>query len=133
MVWDAGQRRIDANKYYDLGDVIIFDDNHGTMHASLRIPGELYFSGDRLKPIQLSTAELSRFEGDFHSEELLAVDCAVWSLGSLFNTSTSNGVRMNRQRCAIGKNNAVKGHVCCSRAREIATQKLSFMPGRTGN
>jgi CubicO group peptidase (beta-lactamase class C family) len=71
MAWGAVLRRIDANKYFDLGsDVITFDNENGTMHASLRIPGELYFSGDRLEPLQLSVAELTRFEGDFHSEEL---------------------------------------------------------------
>jgi hypothetical protein len=64
-------QRIDANKYYDLGsDVITFDNQNGAMHVSLRIPGELYFSGDRVEPIQLSVAELTRFAGDFHSEEL---------------------------------------------------------------
>src|SRR5260370_27260831 len=67
----------------------------------------------------------------------LSADAGTLRLGKILSrfyiTDSNAGVRMNRQRCAIGKNNAVKGHVCCSRAREIATQKLSFMPGRTGN
>jgi CubicO group peptidase (beta-lactamase class C family) len=71
MAWGAVLRRIDANRYYDLSsDVITFDNENGTMHASLRIPGELYFSGDRLELLQPGMAELTRFEGDFHSEEL---------------------------------------------------------------
>lgn len=37
---------------------------------TLPIPGEVYFSGDRLRPLQLSAAELSNFTGSFHSEEL---------------------------------------------------------------
>jgi len=34
------------------------------------VPGELYFSGDRIQPLELSAAELSRFPGTFHSDEL---------------------------------------------------------------
>lgn len=37
---------------------------------TLPIPGEVYFSDDRLRPLQLSAAELSNFTGSFHSEEL---------------------------------------------------------------
>lgn len=71
MAWGAVLRRIDANRYYDLSsDVITFANENGTMHASLRIPGELYFSGDRLELLHPNVAELTRFEGDFHSEEL---------------------------------------------------------------
>jgi hypothetical protein len=71
MAWGAVLRRIDANEFYDLSsDVIRFDNENGTMHASLRIPGELYFSGDRIRPLQFGMAELTRFVGDFHSEEL---------------------------------------------------------------
>jgi hypothetical protein len=47
-----------------------FSSNNGVMHLSLPIPGELYFSGDRLQPLQLSAAELTAFTGNFHSEEL---------------------------------------------------------------
>ncbi|HWY69890.1 MAG TPA: serine hydrolase domain-containing protein [Terriglobales bacterium] len=71
MGWGAVLERIDANKFYDLqGDVISFESKSGTMHASLPIPGELYFSGDRVVPMQLSASELNRFVGNFHSEEL---------------------------------------------------------------
>jgi CubicO group peptidase (beta-lactamase class C family) len=69
--WGAALRRIDANKFYDLGsDVITFDNENGTMHASIRIPGEVYFSGDRLQPLQPSGAELAKLAGNFYSEEL---------------------------------------------------------------
>ena len=69
--WGEPLRRIDANKFYDLGSgVITFDDENGTMRASLRIPGELYFSGDRIEPLQLGVVELSRFTGNFRSDEL---------------------------------------------------------------
>ena len=38
--------------------------------SRFRLPGEVYFSGDRLQPLHLSAAELSNFTGSFHSEEL---------------------------------------------------------------
>jgi CubicO group peptidase (beta-lactamase class C family) len=69
--WGAVLRRIDANKFYDLdSDVITFDNESDIMHASLRIPGELYFSGDRLQPPHPTGAELIKFAGNFYSEEL---------------------------------------------------------------
>jgi len=69
--WGESLRRIDANKFYDLGNgVITFDNENGAMRASLHIPGELYFSGDRIQPLQLNLVELSRFTGNFHSDEL---------------------------------------------------------------
>jgi hypothetical protein len=40
------------------------------MRCSLAIPGELYFSGDELKPAHLSEAELATFAGRYHSDEL---------------------------------------------------------------
>jgi hypothetical protein len=69
--WGTILRRINANKFYDLGsNIITFDNKNGIMHASLRIPGELYFSGDRVQPQRTSLAQLSRFTGNFHSAEL---------------------------------------------------------------
>ena len=71
MGWGEALQRVAANQYYDLqGDVMTFSSNNGVMHLSLPIPGELYFSGDRLQPLQLSSAELTSFTGNFHSEEL---------------------------------------------------------------
>jgi CubicO group peptidase (beta-lactamase class C family) len=71
MAWGAVLRRIDANKFYDLGsDVITFEKVNHTMRCSLIIPGEVYFSGDRLDPIHLNEAELARLAGRYHSDEL---------------------------------------------------------------
>ena len=47
-----------------------FSSKNVVMHLSLPIPGQLYFSGDRIQPLELSAAELSKFTGNFHSEEL---------------------------------------------------------------
>jgi CubicO group peptidase (beta-lactamase class C family) len=71
MGWGKVLRRVAANQYYDLeDDVMTFATDNGVMHLSLPIPGELYFSGDRLRPLQLTAAELTTFAGKFHSEEL---------------------------------------------------------------
>jgi hypothetical protein len=71
MAWGAVLRRIDAKRFYDLGsNVITFEKVNGTMRCSLAIPGEVYFSGDELKPAHLSEAELVRFAGRYHSDEL---------------------------------------------------------------
>ena len=95
MGWGAALERIDANKFYDLlGDVITFESRNGTMHASLPIPGELYFSGDRIVPIQLSASDLSAFAGNFHSEEL----------GVTYRLSVENGhlvLNMNNMRVPL--------------------------------
>ena len=69
--WGAMLRRIDANKFYDLGgNVITFDKANGIMHASLRVPEKVYFSGDRVQPVEPNGAELTKLEGNFYSEEL---------------------------------------------------------------
>jgi CubicO group peptidase (beta-lactamase class C family) len=69
--WGAVLRRIDANKFYDLGsNVITFENVNHAMRCSLVIPGEVYFSGDRLEPIHLSETEIARFAGGYHSDEL---------------------------------------------------------------
>lgn len=71
MAWGAVLRRIDANKFYDLGThVITFEKVDHAMRCSLAIPGEVYFSGDRLDPIHLSETELGRVTGRYHSDEL---------------------------------------------------------------
>jgi hypothetical protein len=71
MAWGAVLRRIDANRFYDLGsNVITFEKVNGSMHCSLAIPGEVYFSGDEIEPAHLSEAELAMFAGRYHSDEL---------------------------------------------------------------
>src|SRR5260370_24765965 len=61
----------------------------------------------------------------------LSADAGTLRLGKILSrfyiTDSNGGVRMNRQRCAIGKNTAVKGNLSCSRAREMAPQNLSFL------
>ena len=69
--WGEALQRVSPNQYYDLqGDIMTFANNNGVMHLTLPIPGEVYFSGNRLRPLQLSEAELSKFTGNFDSEEL---------------------------------------------------------------
>ena len=44
IAWGAVLRRIDANRFYDLGsNVITFEKVNGTMRCSLAIPGEVFF------------------------------------------------------------------------------------------
>lgn len=69
--WGEALQRVASNQYYDLqGDVMTFSSDNGVMHLSLPILGQLYFSGDRIQPLELSAAELSKFTGNFHSEEI---------------------------------------------------------------
>ena len=69
--WGEVLQRVASNQYYDLqGDVMTFSSDNGVMHLSLPILGQLYFSGDRIQPLELSAAELSKFTGNFHSEEI---------------------------------------------------------------
>lgn len=69
--WGAVLRRIDANHFYDLGsDVITFAIVNHLMRCSLVIPGEVYFSGDRLDPIRVDAAALRRLAGKYYSDEL---------------------------------------------------------------
>ncbi len=71
MGWGAVLQRIDAGRFYDLGsNVITFEKVNGTMRCSLAITGEMYFSGDKVQPVHLSEAELARFAGRYHSDEL---------------------------------------------------------------
>jgi CubicO group peptidase (beta-lactamase class C family) len=71
MAWGEALQRVAANQYYDLqGDIMTFAHDNGVMHLTLPIPGEMYFSGDRVQPFPLSAAGFSEFTGNFHSEEL---------------------------------------------------------------
>ena len=71
IAWGAVLRRIDAKSFYDLGsNVITFEKVNGMIRCSLAIPGEVYFAGDKLEPVQLSEAQLTRFAGSYHSDEL---------------------------------------------------------------
>lgn len=84
MAWGAVLQRIDAKRFYDLGgNVITFEKVNGTMRCSLAIPGEVYFSGDELEPVHPSEAELARFAGRYHSDELDATYTLSAEKGSL--------------------------------------------------
>jgi hypothetical protein len=72
MAWGSKLRRLGANEFSDLvGNPIVFK-SASSMTATLTLQGETYFSGDRVAPIHLSEAALSRFPGHYHSDELEA-------------------------------------------------------------
>ena len=74
MAWGAVLRRINANQFYDLGsDVITFESSKGTMQANLVLKGETYFSGSRIKELQLGKTVLASYTGQFRSTDLDAV------------------------------------------------------------
>jgi CubicO group peptidase (beta-lactamase class C family) len=71
MGWGSVLQRIDAKRFYDLGsNIITFEKVNGTMHCSLVIPGEIYFSGDKLASVHLTEAELNKLAGRYRSDEL---------------------------------------------------------------
>ena len=73
MGWGAKLRRLGANEFSDLvGNPIVFKRTNGTMTATLTLQGETYFSGDWVPDIHLNEPALSRFTGDYHSDELEA-------------------------------------------------------------
>ena len=101
--WGAALRRIDANRFYDLdSNVITFDNQNGTMRASLRMPGELYFSGDRIQPLQVSVGELGRFTGIFHSDEL-DTTYTLSVQGGRLTVEKRNNVRVALDPAAAGE------------------------------
>ena len=84
VAWGSALRRIDANRFYDLGsNIITFEKWSGRMRCSLAIPGEVYFSGDRLKPVHLSEEELAKFNGRYRSDELNATYTLLAEKGRL--------------------------------------------------
>jgi CubicO group peptidase (beta-lactamase class C family) len=73
MAWGAQLRRLGLNEFSDLvGNPITFNNADGTMSVTLTLQGETYFSGERVPDIHLSESMLSRFTGDYHSDELEA-------------------------------------------------------------
>jgi CubicO group peptidase (beta-lactamase class C family) len=92
MAWGSVLRRIDAYRFYDLGsNIITFQNANGVMHASLAIPGEVYFSGDKMQPVKLSEAALTRFVGTYYSDELDATYILSVEQGNL--TAKAGGNR----------------------------------------
>lgn len=89
--WGEALQRIAAYQYYDLqGDTMTFANKNGVMHLTLPISGEVYFSGDRQQPVQLSETELSKFTGNFHTEELDTTYVLSVEGGSLMATVPNN-------------------------------------------
>ena len=71
MAWDSKLQRLGPNEFSDLvGNPITFESANGTMSVTLTIQGETYFSGERVRHIPLSESALSKFTGNYHSEEL---------------------------------------------------------------
>jgi hypothetical protein len=48
----------------------VFKSANGVVSATLTMQGETYFSGERVPHIPMSESELSRFTGNYHSDEL---------------------------------------------------------------
>ncbi|MGH9523388.1 MAG: hypothetical protein ACRD3E_12750, partial [Terriglobales bacterium] len=64
-------RRIDGNRFYDLGsNVITFANVNGVMRCSLAITGEVYFSGNKLPHVQFTDMALAQASGTYYSGEL---------------------------------------------------------------
>jgi CubicO group peptidase (beta-lactamase class C family) len=73
MGWGSRLQRLGANEFSDLvGNPIVFKSDKGTMTATLTLQGDRYFSGDIVPRIQLSESALTRFTGNYHSDELEA-------------------------------------------------------------
>lgn len=74
MAWGAALRRIDENRFHDLGsNIITFEPSNGTMHAKLDIKGETYFSGSMVEQLRVDESELGSYTGQFRSTELDSV------------------------------------------------------------
>jgi CubicO group peptidase (beta-lactamase class C family) len=74
MAWGAVLRRINANQFYDLeSNVITFESSKATVHAKLDITGETYFSGNRVRELQLGEPVLASYTGQFRSTEVDSV------------------------------------------------------------
>jgi hypothetical protein len=73
MGWGSKLQRLGPNEFSDLvGNPIVFKSAQGTMTATLTLQGDPYFSGHRVPQIRLSESALSRFAGNYHSDELAA-------------------------------------------------------------
>ena len=82
--WGAVLRRIDDNRFYDLGsNIITFTNVNGVVHCSLAIPGEVYFSADKLRAVRISETALRKLAGNYYSGELDATYTVSVENGSL--------------------------------------------------
>lgn len=83
LAWGVPLDRISENKFYDLSeDVITFEPVNGTMHVSLVVGDELFFTGDR-QDFHPPAGSLRSFVGQFHSAELDTDYSISWENGAL--------------------------------------------------
>ncbi len=71
--WGSKLQRLGANEFSDLvGNPIVFKSSKGAMTATLTLKGDPYFSGGIVSRIQLSESAITRFTGNYRSDELEA-------------------------------------------------------------
>lgn len=71
FAWGSVLQRFGPNQFYDLvGNPITFEAKKGDMTARLDLEGETYFNGQRVHDPHLTVAELRKFAGRYHSDEL---------------------------------------------------------------
>ena len=105
MGWGSKLQRLGASEFSDLvGNLIVFESAKGTMTATLTLQGDPYFSGDMVPQIQFSESALSRFTGNYHSDELEAT----------YELSLIKGVLMqewqsNARESAPGRSKRISG------------------------
>jgi CubicO group peptidase (beta-lactamase class C family) len=71
MAWGLVLRRKNASQFLDpSGDLISFENSNGSMHVTIEVKGESYFSGPKISEIHLGEPELRAFAGQYRSPEL---------------------------------------------------------------
>lgn len=89
--WGSALRRKNANQYYDLfGDLFTFEGSGTDMNTTLDMNGVTYFSGKRVRELNLSDAALKRYVGEYGSSEL-ASNMRVWLQKGKLAMSIHNG------------------------------------------
>jgi hypothetical protein len=103
IAWGAVLRRINTNQFYDLGsNIITFESSNGTMHASLELKGETYFSGSRVQELHLGELVLTSDTGQFRSIELDTVYGLTVQKGTL-SLSLRNRDNLTQKLTPIAK------------------------------
>jgi CubicO group peptidase (beta-lactamase class C family) len=71
MAWGSSLRRLGPNRFNDLGSgIITFEEVNGRVNATLEVDRETFFTGDRVRGLQLSAIELAGYAGEYRSAEL---------------------------------------------------------------
>jgi CubicO group peptidase (beta-lactamase class C family) len=74
MAWGAKLQRIGPNQFHDLGTgIVTFGRADGSMHVTLDLDDQPFFSGNRVEELHLSDAALAEFSGSYRSVELDAI------------------------------------------------------------